>query len=161
MPQRTLLSLTKRQANERSNLDLPFCLFVLQPLYRYSDLVTRLVHEGILCCWKRRSPSREWHGNRRGLDVGRLFHLDGGAYLISRSRRHFLPDGLDRRLRSARPFASTLPAEIRQIHRARFYRRPLLFAVSATDCRVLCDRYFLRVCLWADAGGRHRVFALS
>ena len=65
-----------------------------------------------------------------------------GLNLVSRSRRHFLPDGLDRRLRSARPFASTLPAEVRQIHRARFYRRPLLFAVSATDCRVLCESLF-------------------
>ncbi len=110
MPQRILLILTKRRANERSNLDLSLCLFILQPLYRYSDLVSRLFHEGILCCGRRRSPSREWHGNRCGLDVRRLFYLDGRANLVSRSRRYFLPDGLDRRLRSARALAGTLSA---------------------------------------------------
>ena len=58
---------------------------------------------GFLRCQPRRQPDRQWCGHRRRLDVGGFVHFDGGPDRLRRLRQFELPDGLDRRLRAARP----------------------------------------------------------
>jgi hypothetical protein len=48
------------------------------------------------------STHHQWHGNGCRLDVGGIFHLDGRPDRQHGLRRRPVPDGLDRRLRSAR-----------------------------------------------------------
>ena len=51
-----------------------------------------------------------------------------------------LPDGLDRRLCAAGAAARTLPAQVRQVHRVRIHRRPLLQPDRAGRRGDLSDR---------------------
>ena len=151
----------KTPCNERSILDLFLRYPDLRALHRHRHLVAGAFDPGFLRRRQARAAHRQRHGHRRRLDVGRLVHLDGGADFLSRQGRRLLPDGLDRRLCAAGAAARALPAQVRQVHRPRFHRRPVLFPHRAAYRGVLRDRDFLRLRLRADARRRHRFFPLS
>ena len=67
-----------------------------------------------------------------------VVHLDGRPHLVHRARRLALPDGLDRRLRAARPAPGALPAQVRQVHGPAVRGRPVLLERPPAWSRSIC-----------------------
>ena len=116
-------STNKRSRHGSSNNDLPGGRRLVCAVHRDCNLGARRRYQRILRRWRWRPPHHQWHGNRCRLDVGGIFHLDGRPDRQHGLRRRPLPDGLDRRLRSAfRLSARTVPAQVRQIHGTAVHR---------------------------------------
>ena len=106
-------------------------------LYRHRRLGARRFHARLLRGGQRYSPGPERYGNRRRLDVRRVFYFHGGADRaeLRRLRRLGVSYGLDRRLCDSRHVAGALSAQIREIHGPGVYRRSLLLQFGASGCR--------------------------
>ena len=153
--------MTWTKTHERSGLDLHARRPFVRPLYRGSDLVARALHGRVLRRGRARAPRGQRHGDGGGLDVGRLVHLHGGTHLLHGPRRLGIPHGLDRRLRAAGAPLGALPPQVRQVHRTRLRRRPLLLQGSPRGRGGLRPVRVVHLCRRTDAGRGHRVLPLS
>ncbi len=137
----------------RTILDLPAGRPFLYTLHRHRDLVTRRIHQGLLCGRWRGFPPGKRYGNRRRLDVSGIFYFHGRYYRLCRVRRVRLPDGLDGGICIARPAAGPVPPEIRKIHGSGFYRGALLQQDGTDRGGMLCPFGILHLCRRANARG--------
>lgn len=79
------------------------------------------------------------------------------AHLLHGVRRGGLPHGLDGRLRPSGPPPCPLPQEVRQVHRARLHRRPLLLQHRPGGGRHRHHLHLPHLRGGADAGCGHRL----
>ena len=109
---------------------------------------------GILCRRPAGSGLVQWHGDRRRLDVGGVFHRSGRHFIRDRLRWPGLHHGLDRRLLPGGAVACAVFAQVRSVYDPRFSRRPLWRQYSATDRSAGRSHLFVYLCHCPDLRGR-------
>ena len=145
-----------RRTNNGSNcLEFYFYRYYLQRVHRYRHLVQGWLHQRILHRRGKCIPFCKRNGNRSRLDVGCHFYFNGRRNCSRRLWGFQVFNGLDWWVCTSDHPHGPLLAKIRESHRSRLRRRPLLFQCRPLSCRDLCYFYLYDLHYGPNAWSRH------
>ena len=148
----------RRKTNGSNRLELHLYRYHFRRLHRHCHLVPCRIHQGVLHRKWRGIPLCQRHGHGSRLDVCGHLYLHGWWYCRRWLWCIKISHGLDRGVCPAHHPDGSLFKEIWESHRARFYRRPLLFQRGPAGGGNLCNFYLHDLYYGTDARGWHRIF---